>query len=96
MPTAADIGTTRNTADMTRTDWANLLGAIVTFLVEDSLGCFSHYTGTVSTIREGVGEVVLADLTRTRLTGAFAGESRTIARRLIPLCKVRTIAWLNF
>jgi hypothetical protein len=88
--------TTTSPTEMTRTDWAALLGLIVTLLVEDTLDSHSHYTGRLATIREGVGEVVLEDLTRTRLDGTAAGEVHHIARRCVPLCKVRLVTSLGF
>jgi len=88
---ATDIGTTATPVEMTRQDWNGLLGRILTLVVEDSLDCLSTYSGRLSTIREGVGELVLADVTRTRSTG----EAHVITRRIVPLCKVRSVTWLH-
>lgn len=88
--------TTTTPAEMTRSTWEALVGLVVTLLVEDSLGNHSHYSGTLTTLRPNVGEVVLTNLTRTRLDGGAAGEVHRIDRRCLPLCKVRLVSTLGF
>lgn len=93
MTTAADIATTTTPADMGRADWDSILNTyrFVTLHVEDSLDNVSIYTGRLVNIREAMGEVILEDVTRTRSNGV----SHTIARRMIPLCRVRLVVWLH-
>lgn len=86
-----DIGTTTTPPEMGRSDWDSLLGRLVTLHVEDTLDRVNIYTGRVATVRDGVGEVVLEDVTKTR----HSGEVFSIARRCVPLCNVRMVVWLN-
>lgn len=87
--------TTTTPADMGHAIWTALLGQIITLTVCNLNGDNSHYTGRLDTLRPNTGAVVLGDVTRTRLSGAAAGETHRIARRSLSLVDVTTVAWIG-
>lgn len=86
-----------NPIDMTRNDWNSLLGVVVTLFVSNpARGIDYMISGTLTTIRSGVGEVVLEDATKTRLSGHAAGTAHRIARRAVGLVEVTRVISLTF